>query len=224
MRPTRRLQVAVALACVGVVLTGCSAKKKSADVAATSSTSADSSVESSDASSSDFDITLVPATPTPDDQTSTEATAAPSSSSPAVKPTAKPTPSKTPSPTPTQVVAAGRVFAFIKKVDVATRALTYDQAQFLTGDAAVKAAAEDKQTLDTDYYIRNVNKKLRTAPIAPDGTLLGSIALTSKVDLNPVTIELLSTFVGTEAGSQVGFWVTIDGKGRITRVEEQYVP
>ena len=102
--------------------------------------------------------------------------------------------------------------------------LTYDQAQFLTGDAAQQAAAQDKQQLDSDYYIRNVNKKLRTVPVAPTATLLGSIALTQKVDLAPVTLAAIAAFASSRQGPAVGFWITVDVKGSITKIEEQYVP
>jgi hypothetical protein len=170
----------------------------------------------------------VPATPTPAASSpaasGSSTAAAGSSSTPAPTPT--PTTKSAPAPSPTPTIAAGRVFAFIKKVDVAKRTLTYDQAQFLTGDAANKAAAEDKQEVPVpnDYYIRNVNKMLRTAPVAPDAPILGSIALTQQVDLNPVTLDALADFAASDQASQVGFWITVDGHGRITKVEEQYVP
>lgn len=215
MSRTCRLPGLAALACAGVVLTGCSVSKgKSAapvtpSVAATSADEEPSSVESSD------DFTLVPATKSPKPAASPSKPAA-SASSAVV--------SVSPSASPTAAIAAGRVFAFVKSVDVAKRTVTYDQAQFLTGDAAVKAAAADKQELDNDYYIRNVNPRLRTAPLTPAAALMGSIALTGKVELNPVTLEAIAAFAASAQGSSVGFWITIDGTGHISKVEEQYVP
>jgi hypothetical protein len=51
--------------------------------------------------------------------------------------------------------------------------LTFDLAEFLTGEAAAQAAAEhgDESPPPNDYYIVNDNPKLRTMPIAPDATI-----------------------------------------------------
>lgn len=104
--------------------------------------------------------------------------------------------------------------------------MTYDQAQFLTGAAANKAATEDKQEVPVpnDYYIRNVNKRLRTAPITPDAVILGSIALTQQVGLTPVPLMAVADFAKTAQGPNVGFWLTVNATGQIIKIEEQYVP
>ena len=104
--------------------------------------------------------------------------------------------------------------------------LTYDQAQFLTGAAANKAAAEDEREVPVpnDYYIRNVNNRLRTAPVAANAAILGSTALAGHVEPEPVTLEALEQYADLDQSAATGFWITVDGKGQIAKVEEQYVP
>ena len=54
-----------------------------------------------------------------------------------------------------------------KTVDPGQQTITFDLIQFFTGEAATKAAAEDGQESPppNDYYIRNVNSRLRTLPV-----------------------------------------------------------
>ena len=51
--------------------------------------------------------------------------------------------------------------------------ITFDLIQFFTGEAATKAAAEDGQgsPAPNDYYIRNVNPRLRTLPVRADAPI-----------------------------------------------------
>ncbi len=139
------------------------------------------------------------------------------------------------SATPTAPVTPGRVFAFIKDVlpggantgKYAGEA-TYDEAQFLTGAGAKKAAAADKKQLEGDYYIRNENTRLRTVEFSTDGLeFLGSIGLTAQVESQRVSLEQLDAFLETELGQNTGFWITIAkirNRLMITKIEEQYVP
>jgi hypothetical protein len=71
------------------------------------------------------------------------------------------------------VLADGRHPVLIKTVDVQGRRITFDLIQFLTGEAAIKAAAEDHQESPppNDYYIRNVNPRLRTLPVRSGATI-----------------------------------------------------
>ena len=115
------------------------------------------------------------------------------------------------------------MFAFIESVDVAKSTVTYDQAQFLTGDAAQKAAAEDKAE-GGDYYVRNVNTLLRTVPVAPKATIYGSIGLAEQVELTPKTLEDLRFYADLDQSAGTPFWITVNDNGQITRIEEQYIP
>lgn len=68
------------------------------------------------------------------------------------------------------VLEDGRHPVYLKTVDPDRRTVTFDLIQLFIGDAATKAAAEDgkESPLPNDTYIRNVNARLRTLPVAAD--------------------------------------------------------
>ena len=118
----------------------------------------------------------------------------------------------------------GRHPVVLEGVEVAGRTVTVDLVQWFTGDAAAKAAAEDGQESPppNDYYIRNVNPRLRILPLASDARLTltrqtlgqgGNATEGVEVDL----AELAAN------GRKHLFWATVQG-GQILRLEEQYVP
>lgn len=119
----------------------------------------------------------------------------------------------------------GRHPVVVKQVSVSGRTVTFDLVQWFSGDAATKAAAEDGEESPppNDYYIRNVNPRLRTLPVTPDARLSltrltlnqggGNAAANVEVDL--ATIQA--------SGRDHLFWATVQG-GRIVALEEQYVP
>ena len=120
------------------------------------------------------------------------------------------------------VLEDGRHLVLIKTVDPGQRTVTFDLLQWFEGAAAAKAAAEDGEESPppNDYYIRNVNPRLRTLPITPDarltltGVTLGSGgAGATEVDLATVAAK----------GPDHLFWATVQG-ARIVALEEQYVP
>jgi hypothetical protein len=143
-----------------------------------------------------------------------------------------------PSPTPTlpdgvETLEDGRHFGYVKSVDLTAGRLVFDLAEFLTGEAADLAAVEDGviqegEHVDNDYYIRNQNSRLRT------------LAFASVVDLKIVDwagccdtkdgdlAKWAASFEepdpsGTYRGTTSPWWLTFDG-GRITLIEEQYLP
>ncbi len=146
------------------------------------------------------------------------------------------TDSPSPSPTPEPTTASpalddGRHFIFVKELlgDPPDR-MTFDLAEFLTGDAAAEAAAEhgDESPPPNDYYIVNDNPRLRTLPIASDAELrildwadccssfvIGDLGLLADalVHADPT---------GTYRPSSP-FWITVEG-GAIVTIEEQYLP
>jgi hypothetical protein len=125
------------------------------------------------------------------------------------------------------VLAGGRHPVYLKTVDPERRTITFDLIQFFTDDAAAKAAAEDGQESPppNDYYIRNVNSRLRTLPVAADApitantlTAQSSGSATKNV---PLTLdELAGYFPASDADP---FWITVDG-GQVTRIAQQYLP
>ena len=123
------------------------------------------------------------------------------------------------------VLEDGRHLVLIKTVDPGRRTVTFDLLQWFEGEAAAKAAAEDGEESPppNDYYIRNVNPRLRTLPVAADARLTltrltlgqggGNAAGGVPVDLATVAAN----------GRDHLFWATVQG-GRILRLEEQYIP
>src|SRR5690606_9602937 len=64
--------------------------------------------------------------------------------------------------------------ARLRTVDAAGRTVTVDVVQFLTGDAAASAAAEDGGEVPppNDYWVRNENDLLRTLPVSEDARIV----------------------------------------------------
>ena len=137
---------------------------------------------------------------------------------------AQPTTAATPAGQPSEPtdMENGRHPVVVKQVDAAGRTVTFDLVQWFEGDAATKAAAEDGEESPppNDYYIRNVNPRLRTLPVTSDAHL----TLTG-VTLGPGGADTTEVDLATVAakGRNHLFWATVQG-GRIVALEEQYVP
>lgn len=118
-------------------------------------------------------------------------------------------------------------FAYITKATTAdgTITLTLDYAQFLTGAeaAAAAAAAGDESPPPNDYYISNVNRKLRRFEV--DAMTEFTIALNDPDDTRTLdSQEFFDAFVSdAQDVRDTGYWVTISG-GKITHAEEQWLP
>ena len=103
----------------------------------------------------------------------------------------------------------------VQQVEVGGRTVTFDLVQWFQGDAAARAAAEDGEESPppNDYYIRNVNPRLRTLPVAADARLTltrltvgqggGNAASGVPVDLATVAAN----------GRDHLFWATVQGGG-----------
>jgi hypothetical protein len=125
------------------------------------------------------------------------------------------------------VLEGGRHPVYLKTVDPEGRTITFDLIQFFTGAAAVKAAAEDGEESPppNDYYIRNVNSKLRTLPVAPDAAITAN-TLTARSSGSatkdvPLTLEELAGYFPASGADP--FWITVNG-GQVTRIAQQYLP
>ena len=70
-----------------------------------------------------------------------------------------------------------------------------------------------------DYYIRNVNSKLRTLPVRADATITANQIAGSNQDV-PVTLAKLATL--TREHSPV-FWITVR-HDQVLKIGEQWVP
>lgn len=118
----------------------------------------------------------------------------------------------------------------MRSVDADAGTLVVDVIQFLTGDAARKASMADGHGAEVpnDYYIRNVNPKLRTLSFAETAevTVLDiSVGGRDAARSVPADVATLARVVGLRVGpgDDNPFWITVAG-GRVLKVEEQYLP
>ena len=108
--------------------------------------------------------------------------------------------------------------------DVTATDLTFDLACWFTGPAAEQAAAEDGQESPppNDYYVRNVNTTVRTAPAAA-GAEVKWLPNTGD-PTTATTVDYVTWLAERESRDfQPGVWLTV-ADGMVTFVEEQYVP
>lgn len=125
-------------------------------------------------------------------------------------------------------VPDGVSFGYVKQVDVDNVTITIDIAQLLTGDAANKAAIEDgvitgigdDATVPNDYYVRNENTKLRTAPVA-DPVEITVLSEMGSPAAEPGTLAMLAEHV--IARPEVPVHITAMN-GEISKIEEQFFP
>lgn len=162
----------------------------------------------------------------------TPPTATPSPATPTPAPTAPATTARSPSVAGPQL-ADGRHPAYLHELDVAGRTVTVDVIQFLTGEEAVEAYQseypEDPEGPPNDYWIRNVNPRLRTLPVArPVDVQLVRLQEDADADLDPGTWEELPGYLadgppGDERLSASPYWLTVEN-GMVTALEEQFLP
>jgi hypothetical protein len=144
-------------------------------------------------------------------------------------------PTDPPAPAVDELLEDGRHPTFLADLDVTARAVTFDLIQFLTGDEAIAAYEEDVPDdpdpgPPNDYWIRNVNPRLRTLPIAPDATVtVVRLGEPSGADGVPWTLDELPAHLalGTDVpAGRLGsnpFWLTVED-GVVVAIDEQYLP
>jgi hypothetical protein len=119
---------------------------------------------------------------------------------------------------------AGVQYAFLTKVDPATRAVTFDKIDWFTGAAAHKACVADRVAIRdgawcNDYYYRNNNPLLRTSTAT-------AAAKTSVIDADNGTAQTpasLAQIRTVAAANHRPFVLTISG-GLIVALREQFIP
>jgi hypothetical protein len=125
------------------------------------------------------------------------------------------------------VLADGRHPVYLVAVDARGRTIRFDLIQFFTGEAAVKAAAEDHQESPppNDHYIRNTNPRLRTLPVLADAPITVNVLAAEQTGSSskdvPVTLAKLASWFPNPG--KPTFWITLRG-GRVVRMAEQYLP
>jgi hypothetical protein len=154
-------------------------------------------------------------------------TTQPSTASPSLEPTPSESGSPSPSPTPEPVIEDGRHFVFVKKASDGS--MTFDLAEFYTGDAANEIAGErgDEVPVPNDVYIVNDNPKLRTVPVADDAKIH---VLKWSVCCDVIVTLTYDKFAGYVAhptddfhGTSSPYWIRVQG-GEIVKIDEQYLP
>ena len=136
-----------------------------------------------------------------------------------------------PAPTPVEH------FGYIRSVSTAgpVATLAFDEAQFLTGQEAQKAAEEDGavppgEPVPNDYYIRNPDKTTRTLRIANDAEITAKRCQPCRNGqpgrLGPFLASFMKgrqTYADPYRGKYSLYWLTIEN-GEVVAVDEQYVP
>jgi hypothetical protein len=125
------------------------------------------------------------------------------------------------------VLADGRHPVYLKTVDPDQRTITFDLIQFFTGDAATRAAAEDGEESPppNDYYIRNVNPRLRTLPVRADAPITVNVLAAQSTgsatkDVSVTLAKLASYFPNSGTPP---FWITVE-QDQVTKIAQQYLP
>ena len=154
--------------------------------------------------------------------------ASPTSGQPAAAPTTKaPAPAGGTTDSQPAVLVDGRHPVIIKTVDPDRRTITFDLIQLYWGDDATTEAAKDHQESPppNDYYIRNVNPRLRTmsvwadAPITCNTLAAGYTGSATKNVRLP--LDRLAIVLPHDGGGL--FWITVR-HDRVVKIAEQYVP
>ena len=139
--------------------------------------------------------------------------------------------------TTTQAQAAGEQFGYIRSVSTAGPAATlaFDEAEFLTGDEAQRAAEEDGvvqpgEPVPNDYYIRNPDKTTETLPIATDAKITARRCSLCRKGQPGDLEDFLASFMKTGQtyadpyrGAKSLYWLTIED-GTVVAIDEQYLP
>jgi hypothetical protein len=140
-------------------------------------------------------------------------------------------------PAPTPGPSAAEQFGYIRSISTAgpVATLAFDEAQFLTGDAAQKAAEEDGvvapgETVPNDYYIRNRDQAPQTLRIANDAKITAKRCPLCRHgrdgQLGPFLASFMKgrqTFADPYRGKYSLYWLTIRD-GEVAAIDEQYVP
>jgi hypothetical protein len=136
-------------------------------------------------------------------------------------PAATATTSAAPTSSEPAVLADGRHPVLLKRVDSGGRTVTFDLIQFYQGEQATIEAAKDRQESPppNDVYIRNVNSRLRTLPVAADATITVNGLLATQTD-TPVTLAKLASL--TRSYSPV-FRITVRN-GQVVKIAEVWLP
>ncbi len=147
-----------------------------------------------------------------------------------------------PAPAPTAAdraaISDGRHFGYLRAVDTEDPVrLTFDEAEFLTGDAGLEAARADGfiapgEPLPNDYYIRNPSRATARIPVGRDVAVTTVTCRDGCRDIPGDLAGLLRSFTDPPSepslldeyrGAASQYWITIRS-GEVVAIEEQYLP
>ena len=142
------------------------------------------------------------------------------------------------SATTTSKSASAERFGYIRSVSTAgpTATLAFDEAEFLTGEEAQRAAEEDGKVppgepVPNDYYVRNPDKSTETLRVAADAEITARRCHLCR-DGKPGNLEDFlaafmdpspKTYADPYRGAKSQYWLTIED-GAVVAIDEQYVP
>jgi hypothetical protein len=139
----------------------------------------------------------------------------------------------------TSPLSDGRHFAYIQNIDTSSppATLTIDTAEFLSGEEANRAAAEDGvieegESVENDYYVRNPDETTTGLPITSDVSVTHIHCNGGCRENLPGEFEdLAASFADPEPksladeyrGSASQYWVTVQD-GEVVAIDELYLP
>lgn len=124
----------------------------------------------------------------------------------------------------------GRHFVYVKSASRSENGkarIRFDLAYFYRGERAEREAAERGDEVVSGYYIVNDNPRLRTLPLA-DEVEVEYIPASRCCELQAGNLDawieaVLEANPTDYPGTNAPWWFTVEG-GRITRIEQQYLP
>jgi hypothetical protein len=134
--------------------------------------------------------------------------------------------------------AAAERFGYIRSVSTAgpTATLAFDEAEFLTGEEAQRAAEDDGAVpagdpVPNDYYIQNPDKSTETLRVASDAEITARRCQLCREGKPGDVEDFLGAFMDPSPktyadpyrGARSQYWLTIED-GAVVAIDEQYVP
>ncbi len=138
---------------------------------------------------------------------------------------------------PPPVLETSTHFGFIRSVDTSIDPVTieFDEAEWLTGEAAQKAAVEDGelepgQPVANDYYIRNPDKSTRPWELAPDAKVTATRCQLCRGGKPGKLEDFLAsfskrrqTYADDYRGAESQYWIVVEEQ-LVVSIDEQYRP
>jgi len=139
--------------------------------------------------------------------------------------------------TTTAAAPGAERFGYIRSVSAAGPAVTlaFDEAAFLTGKEAQRAAEKDGavesgEAVPNDYYIWNPDTATKTYPLANDARITAKRCPLCRHgkpgEVGPFLASFMEgrqTYAAPYRGKYALYWLTIED-GRVVAIDEQYVP